>query len=916
MGRIIEAKAVITAEDRTGKVFERVGKKVAAIAAAMGRTSGAVVAARQVGAVATALKQAEAASKSYTRAATDAGRATKVLRQAGADLGRPGVFRISDDLKRDITALRLTGREAQRLAREVATMRREQERALAGIGNAKVREQAAKADAAQMEARIRRRAQELRAERDHREDFARQIGAQGVAEVAAARRVAAEKVRVAREALRETRRLEREGAREAAQAARETARAQVRAAREATAAQRREQASIRRAASDHNRFTSRGRDAAGTLVGSVGVGGAGYGAGRAVRAAARVGAEGVREDARDYLGGMSEADSGRIRRRALDLSTQYRSVDATTFHERLRDTAMSMGSVDKAMEVSDTIAQQHVVLQSLKGKEKALEEGRRFSAALDNLGKNQDPAQVRRLSDGYLKALGVEGADLDMGSLLQIARKAKSGGGGLSERFLMGVAPALSMDMGANELGTAIGTEISQLIGGRATKASKAYQQKMGLRDKKGAFINRDKVVSDPFAYTNEDLIPKLKAAGVDVGNDAAVIEATSKAFSQQTVANLFAKMITQRDQYQRKLTQYDQAPGIEAAAKLPQKDPYVAAAAAMAQTSNAAQHLAEAAMPAATAALNTYAEGMAKLTKGMVDNPDATKVAAPMAGWFGGSLASLAAGLGLKGVVGNATGFTANALRWLSGGLIGGGKAGLVGAPIAATTALGVATAESQAHNEQGVPNLIAGSESPTARIARELREAREQQRTPEGRRAALQERIDREKSVIDGVMRGLPDTPAHPSAATIADARARIGRLTRERAAIASAIPADRLPPAVTPAMVQAVAPPRRPTEFGGSRPGWSDPPGHSGFGAPGAASGPIEATVKPDQIQANVKPDQIQSTAKLEGKAEVSVTVKVDGPGAVTGLSASSSGNVQANVGTRGRSMPQAAGSPGGY
>ncbi|TGE01418.1 hypothetical protein [Methylobacterium nonmethylotrophicum] len=198
-------------------------------------------------------------------------------------------------------------------------------------------------------------------------------------------------------------------------------------------------------------------------------------------------------------------------------------------------------------------------------------------------------------------------------------------------------------------------------------------------------------------------------------------------------------------------------------------------------------------------------------------------------------------------------------------------------------------------------MPNLLAGKESPTARVARELAEARRQQLTPEGRRAALQERIDREKQVIDSVMRGLPDTPAHPSAATIADARARIERLTRERAALASAIPADRLPAPVKPAMVEAVAPPRRPTKFCGLRPGWSDPPGRSGFGAPGAASGPIEATVKPDQIQANVKPDQVK--AQIEGKAEVSVTVKVDGPGQVTGLSASSSGDVRANVGSRG-------------
>ncbi|GJD51085.1 hypothetical protein OPKNFCMD_3836 [Methylobacterium crusticola] len=75
------------------------------------------------------------------------------------------------------------------------------------------------------------------------------------------------------------------------------------------------------------------------------------------------------------------------------------------------------------------------------------------------------------------------------------------------------------------------------------------------------------------------------------------------------------------------------------------------------------------------------------------------------------------------------------------------------------------------------------------------------------------------------------------------------------------------------------------------------------------------PLEANVKPDQIQANVKPDQV--TAKIEGQAQVNVTVKIDGPGAVSGLSATSSGNIRANAGFRSgaMSMPQAAGNPGG-
>jgi hypothetical protein len=66
-------------------------------------------------------------------------------------------------------------------------------------------------------------------------------------------------------------------------------------------------------------------------------------------------------------------------------------------HERLRDTAMGMRSTDKALELSDRIAQGTTVLQSLQGKDKAIEEGRKFFSALDVMGKNIDPKEVKEL---------------------------------------------------------------------------------------------------------------------------------------------------------------------------------------------------------------------------------------------------------------------------------------------------------------------------------------------------------------------------------------------------------------------------------------------------------------------------------------------------------------------------------------
>lgn len=106
-------------------------------------------------------------------------------------------------------------------------------------------------------------------------------------------------------------------------------------------------------------------------------------AGRRIKAAA----VGQRESARDYLAGMSPEDSKRIEAEALHASGRFRSVDSSTMHERLRDTAMGMRSTDKALELTDTIGEMTTVLQSLKSKDKAIEDGPHSSA----LGQQQRP---------------------------------------------------------------------------------------------------------------------------------------------------------------------------------------------------------------------------------------------------------------------------------------------------------------------------------------------------------------------------------------------------------------------------------------------------------------------------------------------------------------------------------------------
>src|SRR5690606_19131984 len=159
--------------------------------------------------------------------------------------------------------------------------------------------------------------------------------------------------------------------------------------------------------------------------------------------------------------------------------------------------------------------------------------------ALDTLGKNLDPDQVRSLYDGYVKAIGVEGADLNMDAIFLAAKRAKAAGGGMSNRFLMTIAPGLMQDMGPERFGTAMGSMQSQVIGGRATKQSKKAQKAFGLRDRKGRFIDGDMLMRDPDKFIEKHILERLKKDGVNIDDPVAVSNKMSQLFSNQLVADI-----------------------------------------------------------------------------------------------------------------------------------------------------------------------------------------------------------------------------------------------------------------------------------------------------------------------------------------------------------------------------------------
>ncbi len=419
---------------------------------------------------------------------------------------------------------------------------------------------------------------------------------------------------------------------------------------------RAEIAKTERAQEAHARRAARFSDARRFVAATAGLGGGAYAINRLGRAGIKASAVSQRESARDYLAGVSDSDSARIAKEAARSSSRYPSVDAATMHERLRDTAMSTRSTDTAIALSDTIAQGTTVLQSLKGKERAVEEGRKFFAALDVLGRNIEPERIRSLFDGFIKAQGVEGADMNLGGVFTMAKRLKAAGASVSDRFLMTSGVGLARDLGDDRAGNSVAMMMQQEV--QATKQAKAYGAKYGLRDKQGRFVDRSLMMSDPDQWAWKNVDAAMRRAKLDPNKAEDVNTFLNSAYSNGSARDVLSKLMTQREQYQSKAGQFEKAAGLGAATPLLGKDPFVAFEAVQSQLRNLAAQAPI--MDAAAAALGRLSGAIGGFNQIFSEGSRGEKIAAGMGIGAGAGIVGTAGYLGYRGLTRLLTGGSA----------------------------------------------------------------------------------------------------------------------------------------------------------------------------------------------------------------------------------------------------------------
>lgn len=582
------------------------------------------------------------------------------------------------------------------------------------------------------------------------------------------RRAAVEMARAARDVARERDKIAREEARAARTAAREQITAARSAAREAARADR----DAARAERRGDRSASAiGRSVVRNVGYALGAGSGTYLAGRGVRAGARAGGEAMREDARDYLAGLSESDTRRISAISTEQSTKNKSLTATSLHSLYRETATTALGMEGMAAVAPALAQGMTVLQSLKGRDEALSQLTGFMRALDTLGKNVNPADVRSLLDGMARAAGVQGVEYQPKQVFTMAKQARSAGGALSNDFLNTIAPSLIADMGPAAPGTALATLMSSVVGGTLsggnTKQKLARQRELGLRNGDNSLPSgdRDMMTQNPHLYAWNRIMPTLEKRGIDVKNESAVAEELNKLFTR-TVADLFGKLISQKDQYQNTQRRLEGAPGLKGAEALDQKDPFVAAGGVTSQMVNAATEISKPIIETILPSLTGLAGVLNQLAAATRNNPDLAKQV--------GTTGAAAAGGGLIG----AGGMAVRALwqgKGMGGALAGGLRGGLAGGALGGiggllyslwnfNDALTPKGADGKAL-PQGTKQISAGSALPGAagEYERSMAAQKERLRDPEAARGRALMGLG--QAAADAAGSSMPSTTAAPT-------------------------------------------------------------------------------------------------------------------------------------------------------
>jgi hypothetical protein len=605
------------------------------------------------------------------------------------------------------------------------------------------------------------------------------------------------------------------------------------------------------------------------------VGGAAYGASKLIGAGQKAQHEKLRMEA----SGMAANEIKEANDQALELARKIPNFDQTTIMHMLRNARTIVGSYEEAANLMEPMLKLRVLAQAARPGEDVSEDFDQLLKGLEIKGVTQNPKEFKEYMTGIAKGINAFGDTLKPYQYYEMFKYGRQATPALSQEFMLSTAPTLAQELGGSSYGKAVSAFSQAVVSGVMKKSATDEFKRLGLADpkqivkddsgetvgfRKGSIKGADIAQVNPFEWVREYLLPAMAKKGITSKED--ILKEIGVLFQNQMAGQMVSMLATQISRILKDQAIVHGAKGLEAADAFNSRDGGMALSNLKTQAGSAMQELGKdladsLAGPTneAAKALANYTARLHEATEARKDHPDEV---APGQKRF-------------------------NAL---ADGMVN----DLIGTP----------DQRAEQDYRRRFSELVADIKAQKESVDR-LKAFVE--KNPNS--AHAQDQLSKAQASLDQLARQAYDlVAAHQAVADL--------KKSAEEAAAALKQVADlRInQPGAAPGTI-----PEGPAAFPLSK-------GYGGLDANGAPI-PRAAPTRPEEKPFNMKeflngkieakldgrvPVDVTGKVALEGKADVSVKIKVDGPGRVTGLNSSSSGNIRASVGS---TMPGAGSANGG-
>ncbi|MBZ9678241.1 hypothetical protein [Mesorhizobium sp. ES1-1] len=355
-----------------------------------------------------------------------------------------------------------------------------------------------------------------------------------------------------------------------------------------------------------------------------------YMAGTWGREALNAASEAQRVRAEAKFSGLSGSEQTQITTRAEELSGKYRLALADVLG-MLKETTLSMPSVDAALKVSDANARAQLILDTAFGSGAGAQGIRAFAKSMDLL-ERLDPDRYTSMLNGFVKMQQILGKDLDPEGYYQAVKYSRTGGKVGSDEFMSIYLPMMISEVGGSNAGNTIRAGFDQFVVGRASKKALGAQERYGLRSEDGKLLGQDEFGTNPIKWIYDVLLPQLEKKGVNTQDKIELARVVGELSSNRLSSDEVIGAILNKQQVFRYLDKrVPNAAGLSAADDVQNVNPF----AAYSGFKDSLANLSDAVLPMESigAGLNRFADYINAFTKKVREGDPAVIGGAGIAG-------------------------------------------------------------------------------------------------------------------------------------------------------------------------------------------------------------------------------------------------------------------------------------------